>query len=423
MIKFLFRFHLLLLSITFLSCSRKEEKKYSSQEITNILLVNEQLPIKNLSNALKWPNEIILGVNLGLIQLNEEGEEKLKEVFENYFEDGIDDFIKENNQKKRSDFVKGDWIKSETKKISNSKLNEIKKHEFSNNVIIQNKLNSYIPYYIERQTEELSNYQFSFLSKGFWKNLVQISWMHIKSTPGKISNIDINYLKSNYIKQLEVEWQSKFNLYFSPKTAKIEMAKILSNYQNLNINKYKYLSKLSNTNFELNSFVPHNLDYTNKNSKINITPIINQFNLTIIDNLGQLFIDLFICLLISTFVNFAIRRISKNEENTRQNILVTFFNTGTSPFRVILGSAAYLGNIFVSNKKKAKIRSAGSTINIIIGLILLALSIWFVSKKQNEIEKEINNNFKTDFISSFDKSSIQILDDLNLNTQLFFTSI
>jgi len=43
------------------SCSSKKDKNYSSQEITNFLLVNEQLPIKILSNSLKWPEDIILG--------------------------------------------------------------------------------------------------------------------------------------------------------------------------------------------------------------------------------------------------------------------------------------------------------------------------------------------------------------------------
>jgi hypothetical protein len=416
-------FSLLLLPLI-ISCSKNEDiKKLSSTEITNFLLVNEQLPIKTLSNALEWPEDVILGVDLGLIDLNEDGKERLKDVFEDYSEDGKDDFINDNNKKEWSEFVKDDWIKSETKKISISKLNKIKEHEFKNNEIIQNKLNHFIPFYIERQTEELSRYQFSFFSKGFWQNLVQISWMHIRSTSVKISNRDVNYIKSNYIKELQLEWQSKFNLYFLPKTAKTEMGNILSIYQNLNIIKYKYLSKLNNEKFELNSFTPHNQHNINNNSKIDVKPIINQFNLTVIDNFGQLFIDLLIALLISTFVNFVIRRITKDEDETRHNILVTFFSTGISPFKVVLGSAAYLGNIIVSNKKKEKIQSVGSTINIIIGVILIVFSFWFISKKQNEIEKEINNNFKTDFSSSFDKSSIQVLDNLNLNTELFFTSI
>jgi hypothetical protein len=421
--KILFNLLLLALIISF-SCSKNEDiKKLSSTEITNFLLVNEQLPIKTLSNALQWPEDIILGVDLGLIKLNEDGEEKLNEILEDYSEDGKDYFIKDNNEKEWSEFVKGNWIKSEAKKISISKLNEIKVREFKNNAIIQNKLNSFIPSYIERQTEELSRYQFNFFSKGFWKNLGQISWMHIRSTSGKISNRDVNYLKSNYVNELEVEWQSKFYLYFSAETAKTERGNILSIYQNLNIIKYKYLSKLNNKKFEPNSFIPNSHNNITHKSKINIRPIINQFNLTMIDNFGQLFIDLFIGLLISTLVNYVIMRITNEGDIISRNIVVTFFNTGISPFKFVIGTAAYLGNIIVTNNMTARIQSIKSILNKIIGLILIVLSYWLISKKQNEIEKEINNNFKTDFTSSFDKTSIQVLDDLNLNTELFFTSI
>lgn len=405
------------------SCSNNEEKNYTQQEITNNLLVNKQLPISILSNALEWPEEIILGVDLGLIELNEDGKDRLKNILEEYSDDGNDDFIKDNSKKNWSDFVKNNWIKSETTKISILKLNEIKELEFKNNEIIQNKLNHFIPFYIERQTEELSRYQFSFFSKGFWKNLAQISWMHIRSVSGKISNKDVNYLKSNYIKELQLEWQSKFNLYFSPKTAKTEMGNIVSIYQNLNIIKYKYLSKLSNTKFKLNSFTPYNQYKINNNSKIDIQPIVKQFNLTIIDNFGFLFIELLIGLLISTLVNFGINRIIKQEDEIRQNIIMTFFKTGVSPFKVVLGSTAYLGNIFFSYKKKNKIQSLGSTINTVIGVILLVFSFWFISKKQNKLENEIDANFESNFTSYFDNSSINVLDDLNLNTELFFISI
>lgn len=102
---------------------------------------------------------------------------------------------------------------------------------------------------------------------------------------------------------------------------------------------------------------------------------------------------------------------------------MTFFHTGTSPLKVIFGSALFLGKIISSNTEREKVQSVGSITNTIIGIILLAFSFWYVSKKQHKIEKEINNNFKTDFTSSFDKTSIQVLDDLNLNTELFFTSI
>ena len=284
---------LLLTLIISFSCSKNEDlKKLTPVEITNFLLVNEQLPIKALSNALECPENVIIGVNLSLIELNEDGEERLKDILKDYSEDGKDDFIKDNNEKKWSEFIKSDWIKSETTKISRSKLNEIKQREFKNNAIIQNKLNLFIPSYVEKQTEELSQHQLNYFSKGFWKNIAKITWMNVRSVSGKISKRDINYLKTDYMSELQIDWKNKVNLYFSPKTANAEMKKILSNFQNLNIIKYKYLSKINNKNFEINSSTTLNQHNVINDSNIDIKPIVNQFNLTIIDNLGQLFIDL-----------------------------------------------------------------------------------------------------------------------------------
>lgn len=142
-----------------------------------------------------------------------------------------------------------------------------------------------------------------------------------------------------------------------------------------------------------------------------------------IDNFGLLFIELITALLIATIVNFILRRITKNENENRTHILVTFFSTGFSPFQALIGSAAFIGNIVVSNQASAKSKSTGAIINIIIGVLLMVFSYIYISKTQNKIEEEINNNFKTNFSSYFNKSSFQLLDDLNLNTELFYTSI
>lgn len=411
----------LFIFIISISCSKNEHvKKLSPREITNILLVNEQLPIKTLSNALEFPENVIIGVNLGLIKLNQDGEEKLNHILEEYFQDGKDDFIEDNSNNKWSEFIKSDWIESETTKISISKLNEIKEYEFKNNEVIQNKLNLFIPSYIEKQTEELSRNQFSFFSRGFWKNMGQISWMHVKSISEKISKRDINYLKPNFKKELQLEWQTKFKLYFSPKKAKLEMNKILSNYQNLIAIKYKYFSNLSKKEFEQNSIMSLNFQKLNNSTLIDIKPIIAQFNLIMLDNFGQLFIELFTGLLIATIVNFFLRRITKDEDEKRNNILLTFFSTGLSPFQALIGGTAFLSYIVTGNQARERYRSTGSTINLIIGVLLIAFSFWYISKKQNKIEKQINSDFKTNFTSNFDRTSFEVLDSLNLNSELFF---
>lgn len=416
-----YRLSFLLVLIISVSCSKnKDVKNISTNAITNFILVNEQLPIKTLSNALEWPEEVILGIDLGVIKLNENGEERLNDIFEDYSENGKKDFIKTNNKKKWSGFIKAVWIKSENTEISKSKLISIKKREFKNNAIIQNKLNNFIPDYIENQTKELSRFQFSFFSIGFWKNLCQISWMHIKSTPSKISKGDVNYLKPYYIKQLQLEWQNKFNKYFSPDITKKEMEKLLSNYQNLIAIKYKYISKLTKTKYGQNSNYSLNFQNLKNNSAINVKPIVTQFNLTMIDNFGLLFFELLISLLIATIINFFIQKITKSESETRSNIIKTFFSTGVSPFKILLGGAAYLGNMIVSNNERRKYESTKTIINRVIGVILIIFSFWFISKKQNKIEEEINDDFKANFSSYFEQTSIQVLDNLNFNTELFF---
>lgn len=419
--KILLKLSFLFIITISLSCSKNEDlKKLSSAEITNYLLVNEQLPVKILSNALEVPENVIIGINLGLIKLNENGEEKLDDILEGYLEDGKVDFIGDNVEKKWSNFSKSDWIERETTKISMIKLNEIKENEFKNNKIIQNKLNLFIPYYIEKQTDELSSNQFSFFSRGFWKNMGQIAWMHVKSISEKISRRDLNYLKPDFKDELQLKWQTNFNLYFSPKKAKLEMDKILSNYQNLINIKYKYFSTLTKKEFNQNPGISLNFKKLNKSVVIDVKPIIAQFNLIMLDNFGQLFIELLTGLLIATILNFFLRRITKDEDEKRSHIISTFFKTGLSPFHFLISSTAFLGNIVTSNQAREKYKSASSIINKIIGFLLIVFSFWYISRKQNKIETEINGDFKTNFSSHFDKTSFQVLENLNLNTELLF---
>ncbi|RKS93849.1 hypothetical protein BC952_1699 [Flavobacterium limicola] len=424
---------LLVLLITSFSCSKNEKKKETApSETTSFLLVNEQLPIKTLSNALEWPEEVILGVDLGLIKLNEDGEERLKDIFEDYSQDGKDDFIKDNNQKKRSDFVKGDWIKSETKKISNLKLNDIKKHEFNNNEIIQNKLKSYIPYYIERQTEELSSYQFSFFSKGFWKNLGQISWIHTKSTFwGKFSNWDISYIKPVYKKDLQQKWEGIYNSYFSIKKAENEIKNIAKNYQALLVLKHDYIAKLEKIKTDRSQDISLNQFKFKPKNNINIEPIISQFNLTLVDNFGLWFFEILLGLFTFALVRHILIKLFYADELRAHEERVVFFfdliHTAKSPITAGLSIVGALGSYLFYEKRDNEIYDESGNIaknlKTFLGVVLLAVSIWYFPKKQIKLENEINTNLEANFSSHFDKTSIMILDDLNLNTELFFTSI
>jgi hypothetical protein len=430
--KILSRLCFLLVLIISVSCSKKEEiKKLSSTEITNFLLVNEQLPVKTLSNALEWPEDIILGVDLGLIELNEDGAERLNDIFEDYSEDGKDEFIKDYHEKKWSEFVKNDWIKSETTKISILKLNEIKKHEFKNNAIIQNKLNDFVPSYIKRQTEELSSYQLSFFSKGFWINLGQISWMQIKSTFwGKFTNRNLYYMDPKYKIEFQQKWEEIYKSYFNVKDVENEINNIAKNYQFLIHIKQHYLVNLKSKR-QIKSDVVHLPQLklpTTKN--IDIKPIISKFNLTIVDDFGFIFLDILFGILIATIVNYFFRKILLDQVSMyreREHAITTFVKTGFSPLKAIIGTGLFVGNLLMSidsiEKTEARSKSISSKINSVIGFILLIVSLYFFSSKKTYIENEISQNIKIIFSSSIDNTSIMILDDLNLNTELFYTSI
>lgn len=405
------------------SCSSKEETNYSPQEIVNHLLVNELLPIEIISNASEWPENVILGINFGLMELNEDGEDRIKDIFHEYMDGEKVDFIEEYSVKESIEFNKKNWIKSEVTYITRIKLNEIKLQEFKNNEIIQNKLNDYIPVYIKAQTEELTRYQFSFFSFGFWKSLRQIAWMHVKSIWGKIYNFDINFIKLNLINDLQDDWQKKFSIYFSPDPAKVELEKMMYNYKNLLSLKEKYFAKLSKQEIDLNSIVPVNFQNSSNNPVIDVKPIINQLNLTIIDNFGLLFLELLIGLFVATFVNHLLKVIATDNDEQKAYILSTLAVTGISPATAIISIGASIVNSMKINARMDDAKTAGSIINTIIGVILIIFSFWFISKKQNVIENEINDNFETNFLLYFNETSIQVLDELNFNTELFFTSL
>jgi len=429
MSKSLFRFFSLILLVFISSCSNKVEKNYSPQEITNLLLINEQVPIKTLSNALKWPEELILGLDLGLIELNEDGKERLKDVLNEYEDDGKDEFLKDNIEKKWTEFVKSEWIRSENAKISSSKLIDIKEREFKNNELIQNNLNRFIPLYIERQTEELSSYQFSFFSKGFWKNLVQITWIHTKSAFfGKLYNLDISYIEPVYKKELQQKWEQIYNSYFSIKEAENELKKITKNYQALLVLKYNYISKLKKINTEKQPLIFLKQLKLKQKNNVDIRLIISQFNITIIDNFGLLFLELFLGLFIFAFVQYILIKLFYSEEleihNEINNLLLTFVKAPMTP--IIQGVVFLSGftNEFLRDRKiESRAEPIAKNLKTFLGIFLLAVSIWYFPQKQIKIENKINRNLETSFISYFDKSSILILDDLNFNTEIFFTSI
>ena len=419
--------------IILISCSKNEDiKRMSSDEITNFILVNEQLPIKTLSNALEWPEEVIIGVDLGLIKLNENGEERLNDIFEDYSENGKDNFIKDNNKKEWSAFIEADWINSVAKKISKSKLDSIKKLEFKNNAIIQDKLNNFIPKYVEKQTKELSRNQFSFFSIGFWKNLGQVSWIHTKSTFfGKFYNWNIKYIEPIYQKEFQLKWEEIYNSYFSLKEAEKEIKSIAKNYQELSVLKHNYILKIKKISTEKQPIIFLNHFKLDQKNKINTKSIISQFNLSIVDNLGLLILEFFLGIFAFAFIRYILINFFYAEElkvhHEINNFAVNLLKTPTSPIVGVLGIIGGVANgLFYENKInniEKKVAPIAKNLKIILGLALLAISIWYFPKKQIKLENEINRNLEKNFVSNFNKSSILILDELNLSTEIFYTSI
>ncbi|WP_286971912.1 hypothetical protein [Flavobacterium sp. UBA4854] len=220
------------------SCSKdKSFKNLSSKEITNYLLVNEQLPIKTLSNALDFPENIIIAINLGLIEINEEGEQKLRDIFQKFMDEGKNDFIKKYNKKKQSEFIKNDWVKKEIKSISKSKLNEIKEQDFKNNEIISSKIEGLKKSFVKDKTDDFLDNELSLLSKNYYVNMYKIFSIHILSVPQKIKNLSVSYLNQDGVDSFNNEWDNILSSYINDN----ELNKINQNYFNfIEFQKLKY---------------------------------------------------------------------------------------------------------------------------------------------------------------------------------------
>lgn len=375
--KILSRLSFLLVLIISVSCSKNEEiKKLSSTEITNFLLVNEQLPIKTLSNALEWPEDVILGVDLGLIELNADGKERLKDIFEDYSEDGKDDFIKDNNDKEWSEFAKGDWIKSETTKISKSKLNEIRDQEFKNNEVISNKIEHLKLSFVKVKTDEILDKELSLLSFNYYANMFKVFSLHVQCIPQKIKNLSISYLDEEGRNSFNKEWNNTLNSYINHK----ETDKINKNYikfiefQKI---KYKFISG-KKTNLYVS---PLEIKLISKNTKDDA--IVNYFSSNLLDYL----IDFLLLPIVILFIPvIAI-------------IYSIFFNI--SNFINIVAAAINF----------AKIASLITTVLFVFLFMYVSYQI------TNDIKSKINSSYKVA------TNNQNILEDLNLNTELFFTSI
>ena len=420
--KILSRLSFLLVLIISVSCSKNEDiKKLSSTETTNFLLVNEQLPIKTLSNALEWPEDVILGVDLGLIDLNEDGKERLKDIFEDYSEDGKDDFINDNNKKEWSEFVKDDWIKSETKKISNSKLNGIRDREFKNNNIVQNNINSSFSKYFDRQFDSLIDTEFGLFSSRFWKNLGQLSFMHFKSIPDKFSNLSISYLDSTFKKELQNKWLLIIKSSFKSNELKEQPNITLKKYNSLTNLKHAYISKLYKTkNFEKNSsFLDVTINTKQKGLDVNL--IISKLNLELIENFGQVFFDLLILLILGSIFNYLLIGL-------KGNLLVTLKDTILSPANFVAFSLkstvlSFLGNYSEYDKQKKQLEKRKKYANRFIGFLFLVFCFIYFPKKHTQIDNSIKANIIIPFEKQENIESINIIDDLNTNTEIFYTFI
>lgn len=372
--KLLFKLSFLFILTISISCSKNENSKnLSPQKITNYLLVNEQLPIKILSNALELPENIIIAINLGLIEVNEEGEQKLRDVFQKFIYEGKNDFIKKYNEKKWSEFVKNNWIKKEITNISKSKLNEIKEQDFKNNEIISIKIECLKKSFVKDKTEEFLDNELSLLSKNYYCNMYKIFSIHVLSIPQKIKNLSISYLNQDGIDSFNNEWDNILSSYINDK----ELNKINQNYFNFiefQKLKYKFLTG-KNINLDIHPDEAKLL-YT----KTHDNAIVTYFSSDLLDYL----IDFLILPTVILFI----------------------------PVIVIIYSLFFNISNFISNVARAinfsKVASPVSS-------ILFILFFMYVSYKiTNDIRNKINSSYK---VSTSNKT---IKEELNFSTELFY---
>ncbi|MFH7002099.1 hypothetical protein [Flavobacterium bizetiae] len=372
--KILFKLLFLFFLAFFVSCSKDESfKNLSSKEITNYLLVNEQLPIKILSNALNVPENIIIAINLGLIEINEEGEQKLRDIFQKFMDEGKNDFMKKYNEKNQSEFIRNDWIKKEIKSISKSKLNEIKEIDFKNNKIISIKIEALKKSFVKDKTDDFLDNELSLLSKNYYVNMYKIFSIHILSVPQKIKNLSVSYLNQDGVDSFNNEWDNILSSYINDN----ELNKINQNYFNFigfQKAKYKFLTG-KNINLDI-----HPVETKLLYKKTNDNAIVTYFSSDLLDYL----IDFLILPTIILFI----------------------------PVIVIIYSLFFNISNFISNVAGAinfsKVASPVSS-------ILFVFFFMYVSYKiTNDIKNKINSTYE---VNTNDET---ILEELNLNTELFY---
>jgi hypothetical protein len=419
--KILFNLLLLALIISF-SCSKNEEiKKLSSTEITNFLLVNEQLPIKTLSNALEWPESIIIGTDLGLVKLNSDGIEKLNDIYNEYKNEDNEDFIDDYQNNKWENFDQKKWVEKIDTKISKTQLLKIKDQELKNNSIAQNNINSSVTKYLDKQFNSLIDTEFGFLSIGFWKNLGQLSLMHFKSIPDKFSNLSVSYLDPKFKNELHNKWFLIIKRSFKTNDLKEQPKITLMKYNSLINLKHTYISKLYKIkNFEGNdSFFDDTIKVKQMESDINL--IISKLNLELTDNFGLMFFELLITLIIAFTFNYLLRGL-------KGNLITTLIQTIFSPVNFVAFSLkntilGLLGNYSEYDKKKKQLEKRKKYANRFVGFLFIPFSFIYFPIKHTQIENKIKTNIIIPFEKQENVESISIIDNLNTATEIFYTFI
>jgi len=311
-----------------------------------------------------------------LIELSEDGKQRLKDVFEKYEDDGEEKFINDNIEKKWSSFVKSEWIKSEITKISKSKLIEIKNQEFKNNEIISNKIERLKLSFVEIKTDEILDSELSLLSSKYYLNIFKVFSLHVQCIPQKIKNLSISYLDEEGKKSFNKEWNITLNKYINNR--KIEdISKKYNKFIELQKLKRKLISD-KKTNLYVN---PLEIKLISKNTKGDA--IVNYFSSDLLNYL----IDFLLIDILIIFIPFIA-------------IIYSIFFNISNFFNIVAASIKFT--------KKA---------TLIINILFVFLFIYISHHVTNDVKSKINSSYKVT------SNNQNILEDLNFNTELFFTLI
>ena len=281
--------------------------------------------------------------------------------------------VKENLKAKR--FTK-EASKSNIESVKEAKITVEELTNQTASLIKINKIEHLKLSFVKVKTDEILDKELSLLSFNYYVNMLKVFSIHIQCIPQKIKNFSISYLDEEEKKYFNKEWNNTLNSYINQEETHIINKNYIEFIEFQKI-KYKFISG-KKTNLYVRPLEIKLISKTTKDDAI-----INYFSSDLLDYL----IDF---LLLSTVILFI---------PVIAIIYSIFFNISNF-INIVAGAINF------------------SKIALPICSVLFVFLFMYISRQiTNDIKSKINSSYKVT------TNNQNILEDLNLNTELFFISI